>query len=104
MSLFRQSSADKRYRTYGPWITTATVTGCDWAFTDVEVEAGSGDWTAGLVEQDTDDTTRYTFRVLVSGLGLGGTVELTEGSYRIWIRVDQDPEEFVLPVGTLTVY
>jgi hypothetical protein len=104
MSLFRQPSIDKRYRTYGPWITTATITEASWAFTAVDAEAEGDDWIPGVIAQDADDLTRYTFRILVSGTGGGGTVELADGDYRMWVKVDQTPEAIALPIGTLTVY
>jgi hypothetical protein len=104
MTIIRQTSADCRYRTYGPWFTTATVTGVEWAFTEPQAEPTGGDWQTGIVEQDPDDDTRYTFSILVSGVGENGTVELVEGDYRIWVKVAQPPEEIVNPIGMLTVY
>jgi hypothetical protein len=101
----RQSSTSCEYHEYGPYVTNSVVSGCDWAFTAVTEEPESGDWTAGDVVINPNDSTRFTFRILVSGDDpAGGTVQLPEGVYRVWIRPAVPLEATAKPVGELTIY
>lgn len=61
-------------------------------------------WTAGSWETDaTTDPDTYAARILVSGTGGGGTIELADGTYDLWVRITDSPERPTERVGTLIV-
>jgi hypothetical protein len=62
-----------------------TVAAVDMAFTTIGVEPGAGDWK--VASWETDDTrspVRYFARCIV---GPGGTVNLADGAYQVWVKV-----------------
>lgn len=61
-------------------------------------EPQSGDWKAATWE--TAEGPVYFARCLV---GPGGTIQLTDGSYKVWVKVADSPEVPVRDVGKLVV-
>ena len=55
------------------------------AFVTVDTEPGASDWNSGTWQST---TTTYYAQIQVGGTGSGATVELAEGNYDVWIRVD----------------
>jgi hypothetical protein len=68
------------------------------AFTARFTNPVSGDWKSAVWETS---GTRYYAKCLV---GPGGTVALTAGSYKVWVKVTDSPEAPILPSGELVVY
>jgi hypothetical protein len=71
------------------------------AFMQNDAEPGSGDWHIGV--WDTDDTGTepiYEARCLV---GPSSAVVLTDGAYRVWVKVADVPEVVVKRTGRLVV-
>ncbi len=62
----------------------------------------SSDWNVAIWQTDTTTTPpTYTALCLV---GPGGTVELAEGEWSVWVKVTDSPEVPVVPInGLLTV-
>lgn len=72
------------------------------AFTAIGAEPAS--WTGGAWETDaTTDPDTYYARILVSGTGGGGGVELADGRYDVWVKVTDNPEVPARRVGRLIV-
>jgi hypothetical protein len=64
-------------------------------------EPGAGDWNDAI--WDTDNTGSepiYEARCLI---GPAAPVALTDGSYRVWVKVADSPEVVVIPAGRLVV-
>ena len=72
------------------------------AFVPVGTVPASGDWKAATweVENATAQVPTYNARCLV---GPGGTVQLAQGSYVVWVKVTDSPEIPVLQSDALTV-
>lgn len=74
------------------------------AFVTPGTEPGSSDWRAAVWEVDaTTSPATYYARCLVSGTGGGGTAELAEGTYAVWLKLTDTPEIPVREVGRLTI-
>lgn len=96
-------------REYVPASVTATVAGSpyspiadpvDFGFTSIGAAAPTL-WYPGLWDAAPNPgTSTYTAQCLV---GPGGTVTLAQGEYQVWIRVTDNPEMPVLPVGLLSI-
>jgi len=59
------------------------------------------DWVAATILGDL--TTGFTIRLLVSGTGNGGDIELAAGDFQAWIRITDTPERPVRRPGVVTV-
>lgn len=67
------------------------------AFTATRAEPDTGDWVTATWE--TSGSSHYA-RVLV---GPGGTKTLTDGNWRIWVKVTDAPEVPVINAGALII-
>ena len=71
------------------------------AFTSAEAEPTAPDWKTAEWETDTTtDPDTYYARCLV---GTGGTVALSDGTYRVWVKIIDAPETPVKRSGLLVV-
>lgn len=72
------------------------------AFTAPGADPQTTDWkTASWNTGVNPGVNQYLAQCLV---GPGGTVQLTVGTYAIWVRVTDNPEIPALPAGTLQIY
>ena len=82
-------------------VVNPTADTVEMAFTSAEAEPTSPDWKAAEWETNTStDPDTYWARCLV---GPGGTVALTDGTYRVWVRITDSPEIPVLRSGLLII-
>lgn len=87
-----------------PVLTTFNPTNdvVQFAFLVDGTQPSSGDWKAGSWETDTiNGITTYYARCLIGPTG--GTMTLVAGSYRIWLKITDNPEVPVRIAGTLIV-
>lgn len=69
--------------------------------TDTAPAAAASDWKAASWDTDTT-TTPATYRAQCL-VGPGGTVELTAGTYYLFVKVTDSPEAPILPCGVVKV-
>jgi hypothetical protein len=83
--------------TSGQNLTAATL---ELAFTGApDTRPGDLDWKAA----DYVDDGKIWARLLVSGTGAGGTVELAVGDWQCWVRITDTPERPVRRPGIVTI-
>jgi hypothetical protein len=68
------------------------------AFTERYTDPVSGDWKTA--DWEIVGSTYYA-RCLV---GPGGTVTLTVGDYKVWVKITDNPEVPIKPAGVITIY
>lgn len=80
-----------------------TVYTVEFAFTTASVpatEPEAADWVSGSWETDTSQEEHYYARCLI---GPSGTVELDDGDYDVWLRLDDTLEQPVRHVGRIII-
>ncbi len=77
-------------------LTAATL---EIAFTGANLRPDETGWTAAAL---VDDGKKWA-RLLISGPGAGGTVELAAGDWQCWLRITGNPERPVRRPGVVTV-
>lgn len=82
-------------------VVNPTADTVEMAFTASEAEPSGGDWKTAEWETDANtEPDTYYARCLV---GPGGTVALTDGTYRVWVKITDSPEIPVKRSGLLIV-
>lgn len=78
--------------------TSSTV---QMAFLVGNADPQSGDWQTAIWDQTAPPTATYVAQCLV---GPGGTIALVVGQYQVWVRLIDEPEIIVRPVGVLNIF